>query len=201
VKSAGKKSRLSSVLNGREREEFGMLLLEEVLGTLRRAKLVRACVVVSSDADVLRSAAKLGALGVREDTDSGVNEAVAKGMAATSADEFLVLPSDLPLLTPSDIGDLLALRGAGLDVVISPSAAFDGTNALLFGRRPGFPLSYDRDSFWNHLGSAGALGLSTGVCCKEGLMVDIDSPTDFRLLADSSSSRPPAKFARKATRP
>jgi 2-phospho-L-lactate/phosphoenolpyruvate guanylyltransferase len=201
VKSAGKKSRLSSILTEKEREEFGRLLLEEVLGTLRRAKLARETVVVSSDVEVLGSAMRWGALGVREDTDSGVNDAVTKGMAATSADEFLVLPSDLPLLTPSDMSDLLALRGAGLDVVISPSAAFDGTNALLFGRGSRLPLSYDRDSFWNHLASAGALGLSTGVCCKEGLMVDIDSPADFRLLADSSSSRPPVKFARKALRP
>lgn len=197
VKSSGGKSRLSGVLTVGERKELAGLFLSAVLAALRGAGLVGTSYVVSSDEDALGLAASEGALTVRESRDSGVNEAVRAGVAASRAPELLVIPSDLPFLKPSDVRRILSLRRGGAEVVVSPSAAFDGTNSLLFPRWAGFPLSYDSDSFWNHLASAAAMGLSVGVCTAGGVMSDIDTPEDLKMLAASRSRAPSAAFARR----
>jgi 2-phospho-L-lactate guanylyltransferase len=200
VKSSGAKSRLSTVLSEGERRALARSLFMGVMGALARAGVVGSCRVVSSDPETLRSAGALGARPVAEGSDSGVNSAVRRGMeAARDADEFLVLPSDLPLLRASDVRELLRLRAAGPRVVIAPSTSFDGTNALLFPRAPRFPLSYDSDSFWNHLAGASALGIPAAVCARAGLMFDVDSPSDLRRLARTRVGGEGARPARRST--
>jgi len=200
VKSAGKKSRLSPLLSPPERREFAISLFTELMGTLAKAGLIRSCRVVSSDREVLAAASTLGAVPIPERSDSGVNSAVRLGMRdAPEASEYLVLPSDLPLLRASDLRGLLRLRDGRPGVVISPSAGFDGTNALIFPRVPRFPLSYDRDSFWKHLGGASRLGLRVGVCARERIMFDVDSPDDLRRLAAAGARGGSAEIARGAT--
>jgi len=197
MKSSRVKTRLSSVLSEEQRTEFSRSLLFDLIDVLRVTGLLRASRVVSSDTKILEFAAKKGTKVVTEDRDAGVNRAVQNGLATLEGDEdVLVLPSDLALLRPSELRRLLRLKSAGLDVVISPSTRFNGTNALLFSSTSGFPLSYDDDSFWNHLASCGRLGLSAGVCCEEGLMFDVDTPDDLRLLSRSRLKRRSAAFAR-----
>ncbi|HYC27021.1 MAG TPA: hypothetical protein VEB67_03265, partial [Nitrososphaerales archaeon] len=135
---------------------------------------------------------------VVEPSDSGVNNAVRFGMEALGGGGFLVLPSDLPYLAASDIHSLLASRDGGADVVISPSAAFDGTNAYLFSSKDEVPLSYDDDSFWNHVEGVGAAGLKLSVSTRRGLVNDVDSVDDLRLLAKSNRRTESAKIARRA---
>lgn len=201
VKSSGIKSRLSGILSEAERKEFARLLLLDVLGAFRQAGLLRFCHVVSADEGTLALVAHAGAHPIHEQGDSGVNSAVNLGIRTTGRPEsVLVVPSDLPLLGASDVEHLLALRSAGLDVVIAPSLAFDGTNALAFSGALGFPLSYDNDSFWNHTAAVARRGLSLGVCSNRGVMFDVDSPDDFRMLAKARVNRPSAVFARRVLR-
>jgi len=198
VKSAGIKSRLAPILSDSQRREFALLLLADVLGAFRTAGLLGRCRVVSSDAMALKVAAGLGVSGIREKRDRGVNAAVRFGVRNSgNPDEVLVVPSDIPLLRGSDIMELLTLRRAGMDVVLAPSQSFDGTNALLFSSSSLLPLSYDNNSFWNHLKGAAKLGLSTAVSSERSLMFDVDSPTDFKVLARSRSRGGAARFARR----
>ena len=201
VKSAARKSRLSGLLDGPEREEFARLLLADVLRVLGRAGLIRLCHVVSPDERMLDLAARKGARTVREPGDDGVNSAVSRGLGAVQgASQVLVIPADLPLLRPSELLRLARAMSTGADVGIAPSRGFDGTNALAFAGPPRFPLRYDDDSFWNHLSGAAREGLAVHVCTEEGLMFDVDSPDDFRALAGSRSKRPSAAFARRVLR-
>ena len=200
VKSAGRKSRLSGVLDRHEREEFAALLLAAVLGAIRSARLLPSCYVVSSDEMVLDLASRAGANTVPEPEDAGVNSAVARGLHKAKNRDALVIPGDLPLLRPSELKGLLAGRGEGVDVALAPSRAFDGTNALLFSPSSRLRLSYDDDSFWNHLSGAASETLTVRVCTEPGLMFDVDSEEDFRDLALSQSSRPPARYARERLR-
>ena len=201
VKSAGRKSRLSAVLGRGEREEFTRILLSQVLHALRSSGLLRRCYVVSPDRDILEFAAKAGARPVREPSDAGVNAAVAAGLrAAGEGSDALVIPADLHLLLASELKRLLAARRSGSGVAIAPSVAFDGTNALLLPGGSRLRLSYDDDSFWNHLSGAARERLAVRVCTEPGLMFDVDSSGDLRKLAESGSTGPSATFARRALR-
>jgi len=201
MKSNRVKSRLSAFLSEEQRTEFSRLLLGDLMAVLKEAGILHSSLVVSSDRTILDYAVKQGATAVPEEEDAGVNAAVVRGLTAVGGGvTVLVLPSDLPLLRPSELRRLLRLKTAGLDVVLAPSLGFNGTNALLFVSGSDFPLSYDDDSFWNHLGSCGRLGLRAGVSCESGLMFDVDAPDDLRLLSKSRSMRKSAVFARRALR-
>ena len=199
VKSSGAKSRLASVLSMKERRELEYLLLIGVLSAMREAGLLAETSVVTSDPEILKLATDHGARAVREARDQGVNAAVEAGVrAAGLASKALVLPSDLPLLRASEVKHLVGLSEL-LRVVIAPSTSFNGTNALVFPTESGLALSYDRDSFWNHVRSSAREGLSVGVCSDPGLTFDLDSPEDLRFLAKSEASNPAVEFARRAT--
>lgn len=198
VKSAGRKSRLSGLLGRSDRDQFARALLTDVLDVLGRTGLIRSSVIVSPDGGMLELAARAGARALPEPRDNGVNAAVALGVRSVGrASDVLVIPSDLPLLRPSELRHLLSLRSQGIKVGIAPSLAFDGTNALLFSSGHPVPLSYDDDSFWNHLSGAAREGLSVGVCTEPGLMFDVDSPEEFRALARSKSAGRSARLARR----
>lgn len=198
MKSAGKKSRLAGVLNEEERNELAVLLLAEVLREVKKARLLRLCRVVSPDRGILRIAKRAGARAVPEDRAAGFDAAVRKGLRGVRGHpDVLIIPADLPLLRAGELVHLLEARKEGFDAAIAPSRAFDGTDALLFSLSVPVPLSYDRDSFWNHLSGAARRGLSVRVCAEPGLTFDVDSPTDFAALARSDSKRPSAVFARR----
>jgi 2-phospho-L-lactate guanylyltransferase len=200
VKSSEAKSRLSSVLSPVERQELESLLLSGVLRALRGAGLLWATHVISSDSGVLRLATRSGAGTVREARDEGVNAAVEAGVGALAHPlRVLVLPSDLPFLSASDLRHILAFSEF-LKVVIAPSASFNGTNALVFPPKAGLPLSYDNDSFWNHLRASGRKGLSVGIVSEPGLTFDLDSPEDLRKLARARVNTNAVAFARRAIR-
>lgn len=201
VKSGRRKSRLSSLLGEEEREELAALLLRDVLAAVKSARLISSCYVVSSDRSILALAGRLGAHIIPETADVGVNSAVELAMKKTGAvSDLLVIPSDLPRLKGTELIHVLDVATPGMDVAIAPSMGFDGTNALFFRRSSPIRLSYDDDSFWNHLASAAREKLTVRVLTEPGLMFDVDSTEDLRRLARSASKRASARFARKALR-
>ena len=201
MKASGKKSRLAGLLGEERREEFAELMLGEVLGELRKVRLLPYSRVVSPDYGILHLAERAGATAIREDNAAGFDNAVRRGLRGVRGrPDLMILPADLPLLAASDLAHLLEARSEGSGVVIAPSRAFDGTNAMLFSLAAPVPLSYDDDSFWNHLSGAACRGLTARVCTSPGLTFDVDSPSDFKTLANSSSTRPSAEFARQVMR-
>jgi 2-phospho-L-lactate/phosphoenolpyruvate guanylyltransferase len=198
-KDAGVKSRLSGVMGVSERHEFALAMLRDVLGAFRAAGLAASCHVVTADAMAKDVAAKAGARLIPEPSAEGVNAAVRRGVEKLGPrTEYLVVPSDLPLLRRGDIRELLSMRGQGLDVVLVPSRAFDGTNALLFHGSGRIPLSYDDHSFWRHLEGAASLGMSLGVYSGDGVRFDVDTEDDFRALARTGKRRRSVTIARRA---
>ena len=196
-KGEGHKSRLSHVMGAGQRLEFSLLMLDGVLKAIARAGLKPRCLVVSSNESAIRRSRLAGCRVVKERSAEGVNEAVRKGVASSKEDTFLVVPSDLPWLTGRDLKEALGLRVSGADMVISPSRAFDGTNLLLFSRDNRIALSYDSNSFWNHLASAASRGLKVAVYTGQGVVHDVDSVEDLDDLVRTRANTPSARFARK----
>jgi len=188
VKRNGQKTRLSPWLGQSERSELTRLLLEDLLRTVDRSGVSSGTFVVSPSAEILSLARGLGARGLREKRETGVNGAVELALSSLRGYEgYLVLPADLPLLRPSDLRRAAGLWKAGADVVISPSAAFNGTNLLILTASRRIGLSYDKNSFWNHLANAGRDRRSVAVLASERVMLDVDTESDAKLAAGSGT--------------
>jgi 2-phospho-L-lactate guanylyltransferase len=197
-KADRKKSRLCGVLAPNQRSRLAELMLVDVLATFRKAGLLTRCYVVTSDRKVLALTRRLGAQTIVESRDKGVNAAVGLGMRTLGKDhDFMVVPLDLPLLAPAEIKNMLTLKRS-FDCVICPSCSFDGTNLFIFSGRVAPALSYDSNSFWNHVGGAARKGLSLAVCSGKGVMSDVDTPDDLRALSRTRRRTLSAEFAREA---
>jgi 2-phospho-L-lactate guanylyltransferase len=199
-KGANTKTRLSTVLDEVQRRQLSLLMLREVLGVLAETGLAGSCEVVSPDRGALGLALKMGAEPVGERSNRGVNAAVLTGMKKAKNDGIMAIPADLPLLKASEIRAAVALKSRGVDVVLSPSSSFDGTNLLLFSRDRPLALSYDRNSFWNHLADAAKKGLSVAIHTGRGVMFDIDTVDDLKRLGQMRIRSPPVAFAKRALR-
>jgi len=191
------KSRLGPILGQAERIECAFLLLEDTLSTVRRAGLSRQCYVVSSEERAREVSKRAGARFIREKRSLGVNSAVRLGVRTLrGANQFVVLPSDLAMLTVPDLEVALGLAKEGW-TVIAPSSSFNGTNLMIFPKRMTRWLSYDDNSFWNHLASAARTNLRTAVLTSSGLVFDLDTPADAMRLSKSKTRSKAASFLRR----
>lgn len=194
VKQEGHKSRLRGLLTPDECGELVRLFLVDLLGTLGRAGMLGSTFVVSPSAELLEEATRLGGTAVRERAAAGVNAAVAEGARAAGGD-IMVIPSDLPLLAEADVRRAAGFRAAGY-TVIAPSAEFNGTNLFAFGQEMVPKLSYDSDSFWNHVAASAGAGERLAVLTGGGVMEDVDTMDDVERLLGAGINSPPVRFLR-----
>jgi 2-phospho-L-lactate guanylyltransferase len=135
--------------------------------------------VVSSDHEILQFAGRYGVGSLEEERDSGVNEAVEGAIARLDGyDGWLIMPADLPLISPNDIKTVFTLHRMGSSIIVSPSEDYSGTNLLLMTKRRRIELHYDDDSFNKHVRDATATGAHAAVYYSENVAFDIDHAGD-----------------------
>jgi len=184
---AAGKSRLAEILTDAERAAFNRRLARHVLTVAIAALGADRTVVVSRDPAVLALARARRAMAIDEQGESGLNAALVHGTAEAQrrgADAVLVLPVDLPLLTPADIEAMIAAAGAQPAVVVAPDRHETGTNALLFAPPALLPFAFGPNSFDNHLAAARRAGIEPVVVRRETLAFDIDTAADHARLRD-----------------
>jgi 2-phospho-L-lactate/phosphoenolpyruvate guanylyltransferase len=176
------KRRLSQSLNPQERKSLTVAMLQDVLQALK-ASLVNKILVVSNDKNVAPIAEQFGSsflAPARKGLNCAIEEAFAWCMR-NKADSVLVLPADVPLITPKDIDALVKLGSDGSRVVLAPSKDW-GTNAFFQHPPHLVHACFGPDSFKKHVQQA----CSKRVCLKfyYSLRVglDIDSVDDLQLL-------------------
>ncbi len=187
------KSRLAKALSARDRAQLSRQLLEHVLRVAGQVPELAGVVVISRDPQALAQPGDARIHLLREGevhTQGGpgepsLNQALTQAQAfaqAQGADAVLVLPADLPLLTPADVR-LLYRRGLeGPDRVVMAPSDDGGTNALLL-RPPGaIPFRFGPDSCWRHWQLAQDRGLAVEVVSTPGLTLDLDAPRDLLRL-------------------
>ena len=174
------KSRLRDVIPEARRAGLARRLLSHTLEVLGESMPPERTLVVSRDEDALRLAADKG-VQVLIESGAGLNAALeeaADHVLRRGAGGLLVLASDLPLLAPADLEDLLRPFSPP-QVTIAPDRAGTGTNALLL-QPPGLiPFAFGPDSYALHLRQAEALGLNVRSVLSEGLGFDLDHPDDL----------------------
>lgn len=175
-------------------------MLMDVIDAVSEAGLLSRCFVITSSPRARSISENLGAKVVVERKDLGVNAAIEEGLKATDSEELVVIPGDLPLLRGAEIKGAVDLKKGGMDVVVTPSAEFDGTNLLVFARSVPMKLSFDRDSFWNHLDYSSGRGYRVAIHAAKGCRFDVDTVGHFRALARIRTRSRAASFAREASR-
>ena len=91
----------------------------------------------------------------------------------------LILPADLPLITPEDVRGMIDLGRDLLTVVVATDGNEDGTNAMLI-RPPGtIPYAYGEGSFQRHRELALEAGATFKRYYSDRLALDIDTPADL----------------------
>jgi len=189
------KQRLASLLSPLERASLARAMYEEVITTLTRTSGIDHLLVVTSDPFTADHAANLGAIILEEprqishsqSADTAARRAIALG--ATTA---LSLPIDIPLVTPTDIEDLLANPSPGVRIV--PDQAGTGTNALVRTPPDAIDSHFGPDSFEAHLRQARERHLPVEILRPPGIVFDVDTPEDVAEFVTRAPHSRPAKI-------
>lgn len=180
------KSRLAGVLTEDERAVLNQNMLSHTLKTLRAIPEMEQILVISRDPAALTLARHYGAHTVREEGTPQLNDALnrATTIAMKSvARGVLILPADLPLMTPNDVRAVMeAARGSQPVVVIAPDRHRQGTNALLVAPPGLFKYAFGPDSFTRHCELARQMEARLVVCELPSLAVDVDFPEDLAIV-------------------
>lgn len=196
------KTRLAAVLSPADRLELTRRLLINTLDVLAAVPAIYRRLVISRDQEALALARQHQALTMSEsgtgflDLNVALRRAtyVARGFGASTV---LILPSDLPRLTPVDVEAFVLAAEGSQSVVIAPDRHASGTNALLV-RPPGLvAYAFGAGSFAAHCAQAEAAGLTPRVVQAPNLAFDLDLPEDWRLNQEYTSAHIPLDPTRR----
>lgn len=179
------KSRLAPVLSEDDRAALNERMLLHTIDILKSVAELGEVLVVSRDPAALALAREHGARTLQEDGAPHLNvalqraSAVAKTYTATSV---LVVPADLPQLSPVDVSAMLQAGTEAPAVVIAPDHHREGTNALYMNPIGQIKYEFGEGSFQAHSARATASGAELHVLELPSLARDVDVPEDLDFL-------------------
>ena len=193
------KKRLTGFLSAEQREKLARILYRQTLRALCQAKGIDRVVVVTNDSGVAEHARSSGALVFEENEQ--VSHSVSADAACLRAIELgattvLLVPIDVPLVTPADFSRLAAAARPGLIVV--PSADGTGTNAMVRTPPDVIESRFGPGSCRAHLDQARLKNVPADILRLPGLMFDVDTPEDVADLLASSHPGDVTAFLRTA---
>ena len=193
------KQRLKDYLAAEERETLARLLYKQTLAALCQAQGIDRVVVATSDSEVAGQARESGVMVF--DEHEQVSHSVSADAACLRAMELgattaLLVPIDVPRVTPADFSQLAAAARPGLIVV--PSSDGTGTNALVRTPPNVIESRFGPGSFRAHMEQARSKGVFAEALRLPGLMFDIDTPEDVAELLAGNHDGPVSAFLRSA---
>jgi 2-phospho-L-lactate guanylyltransferase len=177
------KTRLEGLLTRRECAHLAEEMARDVLRAIKAAPDISGIAILSNEprlgALAEAATARVYTEGDGEDYRAALGR-VASGLADEGTRHLLVVPTDLPTLSSSDIQHLLQNHPGG--VTVCPAARDGGTNALLMSPPGIIPFLYGPDSARRHLEAAGAAGIDARQVRLPAFARDVDTPDDVRWL-------------------
>jgi 2-phospho-L-lactate guanylyltransferase len=180
------KSRLAGVLSEEERTALNNYLLAHTLDTLKATQEIEQVLVVSRDPAALALAREHGARTVQENGAPQLNIALTRATIVAknySTSGVLIVPADLPLITPQDIRSMLEFIHDPPVVVVAPDRHRLGTNALLVCPAGLIQYDFGPGSFERHCERARQAGARLEICDLPSLALDVDLPEDLDLVS------------------
>jgi 2-phospho-L-lactate guanylyltransferase len=180
----GAKSRLGAVLDAEERRELVERLLRRAVAAALDTAGVIEVLVVSPDPEVLAVAVDGGARPVAQ-VSRGLNPALHEARAVATGERLLIIPGDIPGVSPATLREVLAAGDAAgsPSVVLAPDRHGRGTNALLLDPPDVIDPAFGGDSRAGHAWLASSADAAF-VEVRDVLDLDIDTPDDL-LLAET----------------
>ncbi len=105
--------------------------------------------------------------------------AAARRLAQEGCRTMLVLPGDVPGVSPQELELLLARHAADPGITLVPAHDRRGTNAVVMTPPDAVQLAYGEDSFRRHLDRARRAGIEPAVLTLPGIAQDLDVPQDL----------------------
>ena len=184
--------RLGNVLAPHERGLLQEAMLRDMLTACRDADGVDDVLVVTNDDTAAHRAAEAAArVAADHDPPRGMNAAVAIGQsdAAARGHRVLVLTADLPLVRPEVLATVIARHAPTPGVLLVPSHAGTGTNALLLDPPDAIRTRLGVGSRALHRAAAAAAGHPYAEVEVPRIALDIDTPEDLRRMLDMDPPR------------
>jgi 2-phospho-L-lactate guanylyltransferase len=181
------KSRLAGVLSQEERKDLNSQLLTHTLETLKAIPEIEHVLVISRDPAALSLARSRGARTVQEKGAPELNIALARATIVArnySTSGVLIVPADLPLITPEDVRTMLELAKDPPVVVLAPDRHRQGTNALLVCPVGLIEYDFGPGSFQRHSDRARQAGARLEICELPSIALDMDLPEDLDLVSE-----------------
>lgn len=188
------KSRLAPILRKPLRAILARLLLTRTLDTIVASgkgtgkgegeKWKVDCIVISRDLLALNLAQSKGIVALLE-SGHDLNSALAEARAWTmqnGADAIMVLPADLPLLTPADIHAMIGPADAPPCAVIAPDRCGHGTNALLLRPPDALHFAFGPYSFDEYCAQAETSNVRLHIYDSPTITFDVDTTEDWEIL-------------------
>jgi 2-phospho-L-lactate guanylyltransferase len=179
------KSRLSGVLSQDERTDLNRRLLAHTIDTLTAIPEIEHVLVISRDPAALALARDHGARTVQENGAPHLNVALTRAtiVAKTYTTRgVLIVPADLPLLSPEDVRLMLDRAHKPPVVVVVPDRHKKGTNALLVCPVGLIDYDFGPGSFDRHCKLAQQAGARLEICELPSLALDVDLPEDLDIV-------------------
>jgi 2-phospho-L-lactate guanylyltransferase len=181
---AASKTRLVPRLSEDRRSRLVIAMLCHVLQAVRRAVCVAQVRVLGGDDTVSTICHRLQ-VPWEPDPAPGLNQSLLHAFRSGQREGWsatVFVPADLPELGPDDMARLVELSRGARRLVIAPDRFETGTNALLVPSTSAFRPMLGAHSFRAHLAQAKAFSLPMEVCHSEGLLLDVDTPSDLDVL-------------------
>ena len=203
AKSLGEaKQRLAGVLTAAERQDLVRAMLGDVLAALAAVPDLAGILVVTRDAELAAIGRSFGAHVMTDLRHEGPTSAVtmaATWLAAEGAAGMIAIPADVPLVTPDEIGQILATMGEPPAMTLVPALADMGSNAVALAPPDAIPLRFGLRSFFLHQEAALERGIAPHILRLPGLGLDVDRPDDLAaFVAEPSATRSYACLAERS---
>jgi len=176
------KQRLAGAIEASLRRQLALAMAHDVLSALAASPGLHGLAVVTFDPAASALARRLGARVLTEgagDGQTGAVNAAARVLSREGYEAMLAIPGDVPLITPQEIEQLIAVHDRRPDFVITPAHDGRGSNAVLCAPPDAVTLRFGDDSFLPHLAAARAQGLEPKIVALAGIGLDIDHPRDL----------------------
>ena len=187
------KQRLAAAVRPAERRALFRIMYENALSVLSSARGLDGIAVVTCDPMAVEIANAFGARLIAEPANDGQTAAVeraARTLAAEGARGILTIPGDTPLISTTEIEQVLDAHGDAPAMTIVPAHDRRGSNCIAVSPPDLIPFSFGNDSFQPHLAAARERGLEPTILPLPGLGLDIDTPDDLRALLRRPGASP-----------